>query len=501
MEEKRFLNEDNLKADKPENEDGLMNYDRQEKSKGLSEINMQLNPDVSAKDDLQDNSAPNPDDGMPVGSLPDVTDNPDQSNDTETAQKTEETASEATATESETSDKKPVKVKKTRGQTYKKLKSMMKTTKTMAICSSRVDMYKYLAKQFEKLGDYKKSAELAEKCRKKAKKTKKLIKMQIYENAVNLKNNASKPEDYKLAAMELRKLQGYLDADELAIQCDLMAEKLEKRLTIKRIGLVSFLAVLIVFAIIAINTPFAQYRLANLLVYTGSYDTAIKFYNRLGAYSNAEEKLKETQYKKGISLMEDGSYKEALKAMKSAAGFFDSEAKKAEIEKLIIKASKVGDTVSFGKYDWLVAEIVDNKALLVMKKTLPGLLYHESTADITWENSSLRKWLNSVFLDEAFSDEEQKDIILSRTINSPNPSYNTDGGNDTEDYIFIFSIDEAIKYNEIIPKSDYNTWLRTPGSSRMRAAFLTSDKSIMESGYEANSDKLAARPVLWYNLE
>jgi len=397
--------------------------------------------------------------------------------------------------------KKVVKAKLTKGQTYKKLKRMMKTTKTMAICSSRVEMYKYLAKQFDKLKDYKNSQELAEKCRKKAKKTKKLIKQQIYESAVNLKNKAAKPEDYKLAAVEFRKLSGYLDADELAAECELLAARLEKRLTIRRIVLMSILVLLIISAIIFSRTPYARYRLANMLVYTGSYDSAIKIYKELGSFHDSDEKIREAQYKKGIRLMKEESYKEALKAMEAAGEYKDSQKLKADIEKLIIKNSSVKSTVRLGKYDWLILDIVNNKALLMKKTSIAGIPYNDSLKEVTWEESTLRAWLNSDFYNNSFSSEERKNIVPADVENPANPSNAAEAGRSTRDYIFILSIEEALKYADIIPESDHNIWLRSPGSSSNKAAFISADKTIMENGYEVNSDKLAIRPVLWFSLE
>jgi len=398
-------------------------------------------------------------------------------------------------------ENKPKPVKKTKGQTYKKLKRMMKTTKTMAICNSRVEMYKYLAKQFDKLDDYKKSQELAEKCRKKAKKTKKLIKKQIYETALEIKSNAKKPDDYKLAAAQFRKIPGYLDADELASQCDELAIKLEKSFTIRRIGIFTFIIAAFASCIVFIKTPFAKYELANFLMNTKSYDSAIKIYSKLGAYNDSVDKKSESYYKKAINLMEEGSLNEALKAITAAGDYKDSQEIKANIEKLIIKQSFVDDTVKFGKYDWRIMDINGNKALLMKKAPLTDIAYNNSLSEVTWESSSLRLWLNSDFLADAFSEEERRSILLSRNTNNSNPLTGIDGGNDTDDYIFILNIDEAKKYKDLIPKSDYNLWLRTPGNTKSRAAFISSDKKIMENGYEVNSDMMAVKPVLWLNLD
>lgn len=394
-----------------------------------------------------------------------------------------------------------VTVKKTKGQTYKKLKRMMKTTKTMAICSSRVDMYKYLARQFTKLKDYKNSAELAEKCKLKAKKTKKHIKKQIYESGLQIKDTAGQPGDYKLAAEEFRKLPGYKDADELAAECDLLAARMEKRFTIRRIGILTLSIALIVPFFIFINTAYAKYNAANMLMYAGKYDSAIKIYKSLGGYSDSVIKRNESYYKKGIMLEKKGNLSEALKAFTSADDYRNSMEKAADMERLIIADSDIGETVKLGRYDWLILDKADNKALLMKKKSLSGIPYNDVSTEVEWQNSSLRKWLNTEFYSESFTNEEKKYIVLSDISNPADSSGTIENNKLTKDFIFILGVEEASRYINIMPVADYNIWLRTPGNSMNKAAFISADKSIMENGYEVGSDKLAVRPVLWLTLE
>lgn len=398
-------------------------------------------------------------------------------------------------------EEKSPKVKITKGQKYKKYKRMMKTTKGMAICSSRVDMFKYLAKQFKKLKDYKKSEELAEKCTKLAKKTKKLIKKQTYEDALNLKENAKSVQDYKIAADTFHKLSGYLDADELAAECDKLAARYEKKSAIRRILLMTTVIIIVVASIIFANTASTKYYTANLLLKTGSYNSAIKIYNKLGDYKEARENKYKAQYLKGKELLDKGNHNDALAAFKEATDYEDSRRYIADIEKLIIKNSAINDTVKLGKFDWKILDIRDNKALLAKKTVIDGIAYNNSLVDTSWETSTLRQWLNSDFLSQSFSDEERSSIVLSELDNIANSYTAIQAGNSTKDYIFILSLDEAQNYVDGLSKTEKNTWLRTPGSNLTTAAFLSSDKTIMENGYPVNSDKLAVRPVLWYNLD
>lgn len=64
----------------------------------------------------------------------------------------------------------------------------------------------------------------------------------------------------------------------------------------------------------------------------------------------------------------------------------------------------------------------------------------------TWEECSLRKWLNNEFISEAFSTEEQKLIKEIRVVNKDNREFCTKGGNDTLDRVFLLSMDEFQRY-------------------------------------------------------
>lgn len=75
---------------------------------------------------------------------------------------------------------------------------------------------------------------------------------------------------------------------------------------------------------------------------------------------------------------------------------------------------EVGDTIEFGEYEqdnksdkepieWNVLDIQDNKALIISKYGLDAKKYNEEYQSVTWENCTLRKWLNEDFYNEAFS--------------------------------------------------------------------------------------------------
>lgn len=112
------------------------------------------------------------------------------------------------------------------------------------------------------------------------------------------------------------------------------------------------------------------------------------------------------------------------------------------------------DFVKFGKWyydddktmlpiEWTVVSVKNNKAFLASRYCIDSMPYNNIWTEVTWETCTLRKWLNGIFLQNAFSADEQKSI-LSTHLNNSNPKLNFyNGGNDTYDKIFLLNVNEA----------------------------------------------------------
>lgn len=171
--------------------------------------------------------------------------------------------------------------------------------------------------------------------------------------------------------------------------------------------------------------------------------------------------------------------------------------------------------------EWLILEKKGNQALLLSKYALNYKPYN-SRAMITWEECSLRSWLNKKFLNQAFTSEEQF-MIMDTTVNADtNPKFNTDPGNATVDRVFLLSISEVNRYfssnsSRQCQGTEYCTmrkrgfeglfscpdmwWLRSPGDDSFRAAYVSSDGFVNYFGDHVASDNHAVRPAMWVNLE
>lgn len=173
---------------------------------------------------------------------------------------------------------------------------------------------------------------------------------------------------------------------------------------------------------------------------------------------------------------------------------------------------------SYFKYEpikWRVIKCENGEALLLSDIVLDKQKYNKRLKKVTWEKSTLRKWLNKKFMNRAFSSSEQEAIRTTKVINEDNYYYKTDGGNDTLDKIYLLSLSETdeekeygftdsygmtIKYSNYADLDDYQYWwLRTPREKNISAAAVDMFGEAYVGGGESDME-LGIRPVLHLNL-
>lgn len=205
-----------------------------------------------------------------------------------------------------------------------------------------------------------------------------------------------------------------------------------------------------------------------------------------------------------------------------------------------VEMPQIGGTVYWGRYEqdnntwngkeriaWTVLDIRDGKALLISRYGLDCQPYNKKLEDVTWENSSIRSWLNDQFYNNAFSADEQSAIILTHVDNSKAQigSVSADPGKDTTDRLFLLSALEADTYfsndrercceptlyaqeqgvytglsvNKVDGKWMGAWWLRTPGYFNIAAAKVLIGGVI---NYQSHviTEHTAIRPACWVDL-
>ena len=147
-----------------------------------------------------------------------------------------------------------------------------------------------------------------------------------------------------------------------------------------------------------------------------------------------------------------------------------------------------GSIIQFGEYNWRVLDIQDDKALIITEDIVEVRPYDAEFTEEVWETCTLRKYLNSVFL-QKFTQTDQERIIETKIYNPNNEWYGTWGGKNTIDKIFLLSLEEADKYfgdsgdylneqrkefdfeNNTFVTSDDGGWFSNENDSNRQAAY------------------------------
>lgn len=206
---------------------------------------------------------------------------------------------------------------------------------------------------------------------------------------------------------------------------------------------------------------------------------------------------------------------------------------KAQKNRVESEKYNVGNVILYGKYwqshsredgkssiEWMVLRREGNKVLLLSKMCLDCKQFNTDYNNTTWEKSNVRKWLNQKFINDAFSQFEQEKIMSISIPNPDNAEYETAGGNDTTDKIFLLTIDEAenllnreerqakcTEYAKVqgawvdsVTDTPY-WWLRSPGGDPLLAAAVHYRGKVFVGGLNICVDDTAIRPAFWLSLD
>lgn len=423
-----------------------------------------------------------------------------------------------------------------------------------------------LAKQFGQIPGYKDAKQRAEQCLQDAENAREIV----YNDAVEAMQEAGR-SSYKwreaIQKLACEGLNGYRDVEELRKQAEQRyeecrnaeekerkaKERKNKRLTVAFV-LVVLIACVVGWFVVTRVIPNNKYQRAVALRENGQYEEAIATFMELDDYSDAKAQITETKYQQGKELLTAKNYDDAARVLISIKEYKDVDKLLSEDGNIIAAARDakfaVGNYVTFGTYpqtkagndatsiEWLVLARDGNKALLISRYGLDAQPYNKDYTSVTWKTCTLRKWLNGTFYNKAFSSAEQAAILTTNVDNSKSQccsGWNTSGGNNTQDKVFLLSYAEANKYFGVeywqnngatdkvksrvaltayaiaqgaVPSSSDKTadstaagwwWLRSPGGYQECAAYVYADGSL---GYSSVSNVFGSvRPALWVNID
>mgnify|MGYP000379665349 CR=1 FL=1 len=430
--------------------------------------------------------------------------------------------------------------------------------------------YKAAAEIFKTVPGFKDADSLVEKCLDNAE----ICRKDALYNSVRSQMNQNTISSYESAIRMLESIPGWKDADEQIYACKKKIEELkakqeaerleaerkaeaerlererkaeEHRIAVEKrkkkakkvfaIGTPIVCAcIAFVLVLITVIIPKQKYNQAMELISSGDYDSAYALLEEIGD----KETIASNKYGRAIKYIDSGDYKAAYMLL-DGLSYRDSAEKLKSAKQAQIKNAKVGDIVYFGTYEqdndtsngkenieWLVLAKEKNRVLVISDKALDRQPYNSSyTEEVTWENCSLRKWLNGTFLNKAFSTEEQAQIQNTTVSADNNPQYSTNPGNATTDKVFLLSINEVEKYfnsdeaRKCAPTayakaqgaSTSDTcktpsgaatcwwWLRSPGDDQSSAAYVYFGGNVFELGNYVFSGLNAVRPAMWITID
>lgn len=163
---------------------------------------------------------------------------------------------------------------------------------------------------------------------------------------------------------------------------------------------------------------------------------------------------------------------------------------------------------------WIVLEEKDGKLLLISTYILDYQDFNDTTIarGISWENCSLREWLNNDFYNSAFS-ETEKQMILTTEVQDYN-SDNVPCGT-TADKVFLLNKDQAFSYFS----NDEDRATRSTAYARSQKSYVTNSYWLINSydstdlykylinseGRNENNPRVneseGIRPVIWVSVE
>lgn len=212
------------------------------------------------------------------------------------------------------------------------------------------------------------------------------------------------------------------------------------------------------------------------------------------------------------------------------------------------------ETYHYFKYEpikWRILKIDNERALLLADQALDVQPYHGAGRYITWEQATIRSWLNGYgaaenaiafdytnhnFIGRAFTQQQKEAILETQLEGEKNLSSGISGGNTTTDKIFLLAqTDMSTKAGTVhgfmeqasltdegrrasgsdyakamgAYQSAYETdtqmrigwWVRNPGEQALYAEYVDGNGVLNVRGEKVDYKRKGVRPALWLNLK
>ncbi len=278
----------------------------------------------------------------------------------------------------------------------------------------------------------------------------------------------------------------------------------------------AFILLILVLAVAVIFSSFAESAIDSLLA-DGEYMEAIHQLDADGSETALARKaeIQSTVYDMAKAALEDGDPVEAAVLFVQLEDYADAAdwAFFASSRRSFLASHCTGDIITFGSYEqdgneengpepieWIVLDTSGSEYLLLSRDILDTVQYSVSQhSSPTWENSTIRSWMNGAFADSAFSASEKQCIVAEKG----DPVFAL-SESELEQY-FPSKSDRrarptayAIAHDTWKNRSGYGYWwLKDANPDRDVAEYVTSDGS--PSWYYATAHRRGIRPAIRFD--
>ncbi len=356
-------------------------------------------------------------------------------------------------------------------------------------------------------------------------------KVELYEEACELRDHAKTPSDYSSAkAMFERihkytdgkaqpkeftppeyydKAMKYVDSEQQAKYCEEQEELLEAKL--KRHSLYTSIFIIAAIAALLVYSRTVSFKgvLGGVNSVLHNYTKSWQEYQYVYNHTNSEKAYihyQENRYKAAEYELSQDDKDAAASDFRALAqdDYKDSADRLIALNQEMIQETELGEVVTFAGMDWRVLAKEDGKALLLKDKSMSGIFMNDTDDNnVTWETCSARTWLNGSFLDENFIAAETAVLEDTAVTADSNPEYGASSGSDTTDKVYLLSSQDVQTYYSYIHPTETCWWLRTAGANPGTMAFVyrDEDRTVMNYGYSAYSSTFNIKPAVWVDLQ
>lgn len=373
-----------------------------------------------------------------------------------------------------------------------------------------------LAQQLESIADYQDASALAQQCREKAEDARK--DAILAEGKAYMAKYVKSVNDFEAAIRAFQKVSGWKDADELITACKKEIEVLnakaeadrlerERRAEIARreaekrakrnkrikISLIVTAAICIAAAVLwfTVLSPMIQYNQAQTLLDNGSYDEAIVLFADLEDYKDSRDKVLETKYAKAEKLFANKGYDAALAVFEELADYSDSAERIKEVT-----YSKAGALVETEAYQ----QAIDIYQMLGDYKDSSTLYLSTALDYATWfvdkkDFTNAGSWLSLLSSHDAY--DEQTDALYVRIMelhyaagryDEALLAYQKTKGYDTnsdkyKDMTYNYALKLLVNRNYSAAKTNF----------KKVSGYLDADQKVIESDYQLGQNELVKK--------